>query len=147
MGQQEDVAVFRRVIEQGFGEGRLDVIDDLLGPNFVEHQGDGEQSAGPERLKQAITILREAFPDLRATVEDAVGEGEKIAFRVRFEGTNSGDLLGQRATGQTARWEAMDICRFDAGRMVEHWGVVDRFGVMEQLGALPAPARGALTPR
>jgi predicted ester cyclase len=104
---------------------------------YQEHARGPGLNLGRTGLKELIERLRVAFPDLRATVVDVVGSGEKMCFRVRYEGTQDGEMLGVPPTGQKVTWESIDIVRFDAdGALFEHWGLLDRLGVLEQLGAL-----------
>jgi predicted ester cyclase len=135
MADDQNVAAFRRVMEEGFGQGNLDAIDEVVSAEFLEHEPGPGLDLGRAGLKQIITILRAAFPDLRATVEDVVGSGEKMCFRVTFHGTNEGEMMGFPPTGRQATWQAIDIVRFaEDGTLLEHWGTLDRLGVLEQLG-------------
>ena len=54
-----------------------------------------------------------------------------------FHGTNTGPLMGMPSTGKRVNYEAIDICRFAEGKTVEHWGIVDLLGMMQQLGVVP----------
>ena len=137
MGDEQNVAAFRRVMEEGFGRGDLDAVDAVVCAEYQEHERGPGLNLGRTGLKELIERLRAAFPDLRATVVDVVGSGEKMCFRVRYEGTQDGEMLGVPPTGRMVTWESIDIVRFDAdGALVEHWGLLDRLGVLEQLGAL-----------
>ena len=72
--------------------------------------------------------------------EDVIASGDKVVARVRCTGTNTGDFMGMPATGKSVDVEAIDIIRFgDDGLAYEHWGVFDAMGMMQQLGAIPAP--------
>jgi predicted ester cyclase len=84
--------------------------------------------------------MRRAFPDLGATIEDLSEVGDKLWARVRFSGTNAGELMGAPATGKRATFEAIDCVRFVDSRLAEHWGVVDMLGLLQQLGHAPTPA-------
>jgi predicted ester cyclase len=135
MDDERNIAAFRRVMEDGFGKGDLDAIDEVVSAEFLEHEPGPGLDLGRAGLKQIITILRASFPDLQATIEDVVGSGEKMCFRVTFRGTNHGEMMGFPPTGRTATWQAVDIVRFDDdGTLLEHWGTLDRLGVLEQLG-------------
>ncbi|MFL5885223.1 MAG: ester cyclase [Thermoleophilaceae bacterium] len=135
MGDEENIAAFRRVMEEGFRQGNLDAIDEVVSAEFLEHEPGPGLDLGRSGLKQIITRLRAAFPDLSATIEDVIGSGDKMCFRVTFSGTNEGELMGFPASGRKATWQAVDIVRFDDdGTLLEHWGTLDRLGVLEQLG-------------
>jgi predicted ester cyclase len=85
-----------------------------------------------------IAELRRIFPDLTLTVEDMTTDGDKVWGRFTARGTWLGDWLGRKATGQTMEIAVLDVIRVEDGKLVEHWGVPDRFHQLEQLGLLPA---------
>jgi predicted ester cyclase len=85
-----------------------------------------------------LTALRGAFPDLRFTLEDLVAEGDRVAARYYWEGTQEGEFMGYRPTGQAVRVGGMDFYRLRDGKIVEHWDRVDELGLLRQLGMMPA---------
>jgi predicted ester cyclase len=91
-----------------------------------------------EGLKQDIQYLRAGFPDLHLTIEDMVADADTVWIRMTARGTNRGPFMGP-PTGKPIHITVMDVCRFENGRIVEHWGVPDRFAVLAQLGLLPRP--------
>ena len=131
----EDAEIFRRVIESGFNEGKIDELDRWVTSDFTEHQFGGE--SGREALKEQIRSLRATFPDLRMTIEESVSAGDRVWARLKCRGTQRGPLMGLPATGRRMETTAAEICRFASGKLVEHWGVPDRFAAMAQLGLLP----------
>ena len=82
--------------------------------------------------------MRSAFPDFRIDVEDMLAEGDKVAVRIVLSGTHQGEFLGMPGSGRRFSAAGIDIVRVRAGQVVEHWGVTDTLGMMQQLGALPA---------
>lgn len=127
---------FRRIFEEGFNKGNLAVIDELVSPDFQEHQN-GQQS-GPEGLKALIQQLRGWFSDFTLTAEDMVQSGDTVWGRMKARWTNSGSIMGRPPTGRKLEIDVIDIGRFSDGKMVEHWGVPDQIGMMEQMGFLPS---------
>lgn len=134
--------VFRRVIEEGFNRGNFDAWDDCMADTMVEHQH-GLPSKRAD-LKRSIAGLRAAFPDLHLTIEEMVTESDKVWVRMTSRGTHRGPFLGLPPTGKSFTITVFDICRFEDGRIVEHWGVPDRFALLEQLGGLPARPAAAV---
>lgn len=114
---------------------RLEALDDLIDPEFVDHVQIPGMPSGIEGVKMRHKLLLDAFPDLKIHIEDMVAEGDRVASRLTISGTHQGPLFGMPATGRRASIEAMDIIRFRDGRMIEHWGVLDMMGLMQQLGA------------
>lgn len=131
----DNEAVFRRVIDEGFNRGNFAAWDDCFGPDAVEHQYG--MPPGLDGLKRAISGLRAAFPDLHLTIEDMVSSGDKVWARMTGTGTHRAPFFGMQATEKRFTITVFDICRFVDGRIVEHWGVPDRFALLDQLGGLP----------
>lgn len=136
MSGEHNQDVMRRVIEEGFNRGNYGALDDCFAPDYVERQfGLSHDLAG---FKDDIAGLRRAFPDLHLTIEDIVAEGDKVWVRSTARGTHRGPFMGLPPTGRSYAITVIDVCRFADGRIVEHWGVPDRFALMQQLGLLPA---------
>jgi predicted ester cyclase len=134
--------LYRRLIEEVFNQGRMEVAGELIAPHSIEHQRGG-MGDGPVGVKRTATILRSAFPDLSLTIQDLIVDGDKLWARQRAGGTNLGPFFGFPATGKTAYIEVFDVVRFENGRVVEHWGVPDQLGMMIALGLVALPTRPA----
>ncbi len=134
-------AVVRRLIDEGFTQGRLEVADELVADEIVEHQDFGPGHApGPEGVRAVIASLRRAFSDFRLTIEDLVVAGDVVWIRNLATGTNDGSFMGYAPTGRPMRVTVFDVLRVADGRIVEHWGVPDRLGALLQIGAVGGPA-------
>ena len=129
----------RRIIVEGFGEGKLDVFDELFAPDFREHQVVTGLPPGVEGLKARVRGLHAVMPDLTYTVQDMAAVGDKVWSYFVARGTHQGEFFGVASTGKVITIDVMDLTRFENGKVVEHWGVPDRFGMLEQLGLLPPP--------
>ena len=114
--------------------------DEVLAPSFVEHQA-GISPATVEGVKRAVAALHAAFPDMKVKIEEIVTSGDKAWARSTGRGTHGGRFMGLPATGRPFTVTVMDVCRFENGKMVEHWGVADQLALMAQIGALPKPAQ------
>jgi predicted ester cyclase len=137
MSIEQNKAVFRRVIEEGFSNGNLDALDECFPPTFTEHQFELPPTLAG--LKGSIRYLRETFAPFSLTIEDMVADGDKVWARLTGRGTDSKGIMGRPPTGRSFTITVIDVCRFENGKIVEHWGVPDRFHQMAQLGLLPAP--------
>ena len=141
MGPRENTDVFRRVIEEGFNRGNFDAWDDCFPPAYEEHQyGHPPTLAG---FKQAIAGLREAIPDLHLTIDEMISSGDKVWARMTARGTHRGSFMGFAPTGKPFAIAVMDVCRFEGDKIVEHWGVPDRFALLHQVGLLSGPPKRA----
>ena len=134
--------VVRRLIDEGFSEGRLEVCDELIAAELAEHQDFGPGHApGAEGVRAVIRSLRDAFSDFRLTIEDLVVAGDVVWTRNVATGTHDGTFAGNPPTGRPIRVDVFDVLRVVDGRVVEHWGVPDRLGVLLQIGAMLPPTR------
>lgn len=89
--------------------------------------------------KQFVWGFADAFPDLHLIVEDVVASEDKVAARIGFRGTHRGDFMGIPATGREVTFASMEFNRVVGGRVAEHWVLIDMLGLLQQLGAAPAP--------
>jgi predicted ester cyclase len=146
------LTVLRRIFDEGFATGETAVVDELCSPDLVEHQF-GMAGTGPTAIghvKDAIRDVHTAIPDISFTIEDAVQDGDTIWVRVRAQGAATGPFFGP-PSGRTVDITVVDIARVVDGRIVEHWGVPDRFALLAQTGLLDrltdaTETRGALQP-
>ena len=128
----------RRFFEEIWSKGNFAVVDDLVAPDYIDHNAN-TSTAGPEGVREEVSLYRNAFPDLVFTIEDVIAEGDRVAVRWTNAGTNVGDFLGIPATGRSFSVPGIDIYRLEDGKLAEHWHVVDMYGQLIQLGLLPAP--------
>lgn len=130
-----------RIIEEGFNQGNADVVDEVVAENYVSYSSDGT-TEDRESFKESITAFHGAIPDLQATADPLLADGDWVAFRFTMTGTFQNDLVfsGEDpipATGQPLTYTANILIRFDEnGQMVEEWDESDTFVFLEQLGML-----------
>jgi predicted ester cyclase len=137
MTADQNKEVFRRVIEEGFNKGNYEALDDCFPPTYTEHQFDLPSTLA--EFKGSIRYLRETFAPFSLTLEDMVAEGDQVWARLTGRGTDSKGMMGRPPTGRSFAITVIDVCRFEDGKIVEHWGVPDRFHQLAQLGLLPQP--------
>ncbi len=133
----EAATVLRRMFDEGFATGDTTVVDELCSPDLVEHQFGlaGTGAAAVQHVKDAIRDVHAAFPDVSFTIEDTAENGDTIWVRVRGRGTATGPFYGP-PSGRPVDFTVVDIARVVDGRIVEHWGVPDRFAILAQTGVL-----------
>ena len=142
-------AIVRRFVDEVVNRGDLGAVDELLAPNFLEHDalipGALAQSSdmgevasthlmGRESAKRQYALLHAGFPDLEVTVEDYVAEGERVALRSMWRGTHRGEFLGVAPTGRTIALENLELLRLQRGQIIEHWGLMDGTTLLTLLG-------------
>jgi steroid delta-isomerase-like uncharacterized protein len=144
MSTEENKAIVRRAIEEGWNHGNVAVFDELCAPNFIYHDPGIPDVRTLEGYKRFAAEIRTAFPDLHFTIEDLVAEGDQVVMRWTFRGTNTGDLVTPMplpATGKQVTVTGISIGRFAGGKALEVWNQGDNLGEMQRLGVIPAPAQ------
>jgi steroid delta-isomerase-like uncharacterized protein len=139
MSTEENKAVIRRVVEEGWNKGNVDIFDELAATDVVHHD---YKTRGLEAFKQAIAADMTAFPDLKVTIEDMIAEGDKVVVRYTFRGTQKGETQGILPTGKHVTVTGIFICRCAGGKIVEEWENWDDLGLFQQLGAIAPLGEG-----
>ena len=135
---EEHKSAYRRIIE-AVNAGDFDALDALFADDMVDHNPIPDQLSGLAGFKQWMAFARSSFPDMRGTVEQVLAEGDLVAGRVTWRGTQAGPFGGVAPTGRFVAFEAYHIARFEGEKVAEWWGTADIFGALAQLGAPPAP--------
>ena len=139
---ERNKAIVRRAYEDVYSRGNLAVIEELVSSDFVVHLP-AEDLHGQDALTGFVTSLRDAFPDLEMSIDDQIADGDMVVTRWTGRGTHAGTFQGLPPTGKRATLSGVDIDRFVDGKVVECWGFSDDLGLMQQLGASPAPETAA----
>ena len=111
-------------------------IDEVVAPDAVIRTPLPIEATGADALKQIWAMLLRIYPDIHLTVEDLIGEGDKVVGRTTVTGTHRGEFMGVAPTGNSVTYNEMFIFRFADGRVVETWGVVDVYTQMKQIGVV-----------
>jgi predicted ester cyclase len=133
MPAQDNVLAARRLLEEAFAGGDLSVVDELVADDFIEHQ-EGVQGIGQDAAKHRIRRIHAALGGLRYAIEAVVAGRDTVWLRSHVFARNTGSVMGWPATGREVEVDVIDVFRFSGGKAVEHWGVADRLGLLEQLG-------------
>ena len=132
-------ATVQRFVGDLVVKGNLDVVDELVADDYVEHSPLPGLPTGKAGLKQLATMFRTGFPDLAISDEDLIAEGDKVVMRQVTTGTHQGEFMGIAATGRKITVNEIHVVRLTNGQIVEHWGVEDSLGMMQQLGVIENP--------
>jgi steroid delta-isomerase-like uncharacterized protein len=145
MSEQNKTNV-RRLFEEVWNKGYVPVADELFAPTYAHHDSSTpDVGRGPESEKKRVTLYRNAFPDIRFTIEDLLAEGETVVARWSCRGTHKGELNGIAPTGKQFNINGISIARFTNGKMFEGFVNWDALGLMQQLGVVPELARAKAT--
>ena len=138
----EGVEKIQRFYDELLGKGDLDVIDELVTDDVVDHeQGLPGQPEGKEGVVFFVNALRDAFSDIKGTVGQSLESGDMACAQVTITGRHTGEWMGVPASDKSFEIECIDIVRLEDGKCAEHWGVTDNLALMMQIGAIPEPAQ------
>ncbi len=135
MAEEENKAIVRRTWKELFNQGKLATADELIAASFLNHAAPGSP-LGPASFRQLVMFYRNAFPDVKFTIEDMLADGDKVVMRNSFSGTHEGMFMGIAPTGKRVSQEQIHIVRVVNGQVVEHWAVRDDLSLMRQLGVI-----------
>ncbi len=142
---EENKALFRRWFEEVWNQGRAEAIDEMFAEDGVAHglaDASGAELRGPAHFREFHRGFREAFPDIRVTVEDVIAEGDKVAGRCSARATHRSDSLGFAATDRRVEFDGMCIARVRDGQIVEAWNNFDFLTMYQQLGVIDLKSAG-----
>ena len=134
---EENKALVRRVIEEVWNQGKLDVAEEIFATDYIFHAPLPGEVRGPEGPKQRVSMYRTAIPNLQLTIEDQIAEGDKVVTRWTSTGTHKGELMGIPPTDVEVTVTGIVISRIAGGKIVEDWWNWDTLGMLQQLGAVP----------
>lgn len=126
MSTDENKALARRIVNEMWNTGNLDVIDDVYAPSEDGHEG----------VRMFVTAFRAAFPDLHISIEDQIAEGDRVATRYTSRGTHQGAIMGIAPTGEQMTMAGIETHRFVDGKVVDLWNSFDPMSMLQRLGAI-----------
>ena len=137
----ENKAVTRRFMDEIIAKKNLAVFDELVSPNVVAHHVPPGVAPNFQGWKGIVTMVLGAFPDVQATTDDMIAEGDMVVVRWTMQGTHKGDLMGIPPTGKAVSFTGMIMEHYSGGKIVEHWEQFDMVGMMQQIGVVPTPGQ------
>ncbi len=139
MSAEDNKTLIRNIIEEVWNKGDVEAVDRYFADDYIDHNPLPGQAPGPEGYKQSVGAIREAFPDLHLTLEDILGEWDRVGFRYTMRGTHQGPFMGIPPSGNSFSVTGMIFARGADGKAAERWANLDTMGLMQQLGAIPSP--------
>jgi steroid delta-isomerase-like uncharacterized protein len=135
MSVEENKALVRRVLE--LLNERDTAAFEYYASDYIYRGPGGQELRGREGIKGLWAVFFAAFPDLRATIDDMVAEGDKLVLRWTVRGTHRGEFQGIAPTNKQVTLPIIEMFRVAGGQLVEAWDSFDRLDLMQQLGAIP----------
>lgn len=159
MSTDANEALATRIVEEVWNQGNLALLDELYAPE--------DRSQSREQFKEAVRVYREAFPDLKVTIDLMVAAGDAVMYRWTVRGTHKGAirglnasdvLAGPHAGAERPLWLTLveptgihvavvgaSSYRIRDGKIISAWILIDQPSLLQQIGALPLPVPGAKT--
>ena len=139
MSLDDNKELVRRLYEEAFNDGDLELVDELVADDVVTHNPIIlDAPTGPDSIRGGLEMIRKAFPDFHVEVVDLIAEGDRVAAFLTMSGTNEGDYRRGGATRKRGTMRAFFIWRIADGKLAESWGLADRFGFLQELGIVPS---------
>lgn len=140
MSIEDNKALVRRWLE-AVDTGDVAVLGRYLAAAYVDHNPPPFPDLPPGRAgaERAFALALAAFSDFHHVIEDQIAEGDLVVSRIAGTGVHTGEFLGIPPTGRRVSMSGIAIHRVQDGRIVEHWAQIDALGLLQQLGAVPAP--------
>jgi predicted ester cyclase len=120
-----------------FNTGNTDIVDQLVDAQHKDLTPFPATKPNRDGLKMQIRMLREAFPDVKFTIEQISAEKETVAYRWKMVGTHQGNLFGYKATAKKITHFGNDFVLFKRGKMVEHHSADNLRDLLDKLGLPP----------
>ena len=137
--QEDNKEVVQRFAEEFKNQANHGIVDELMTPGFIHHFTDPRLPPGRDAMKLLGQSIVAGFPDVHATVQDLLADGNRVIERTSVQATHTGDFNGIPATGKSVTWTEIHIYRMEDGKIAELWSEIDFLGLLSQLGAIPAP--------
>lgn len=137
MSIEKNRELAKRFVERVWNKGDLDVLDEIVTPNFVHHDPSVQEfGSGADGFKRFIKVQRKAFPDMQISLEDQIVTEDAVVDRWTGRGTHEAEFMGLEPTGREVVASGITIHRIADGKIAESWNNYDTLGMLRQLGAL-----------
>jgi predicted SnoaL-like aldol condensation-catalyzing enzyme len=128
----------RRFFEEFCNDRRPEVADEIVAEGYVAYGPQAPPAAGPDGVKERVGLYQDAV-DGHWEVQEIFSAGDRVVARWIGSGTHQGELMGVAPTGAGIEVDAISVFRIEDGKIAEEWTVWDALGLMQQVGAVPAP--------
>lgn len=133
----ENKALVRRFYEDVMGNGKVQALDEVCAPDFVDHSPMPGQAPGLKGMKDAFAMWMGAFTDMKLNVEEMIAEGDSVATRFSLSVKHTGEIMGAPPTGKSVTFHALDMIKVRNGKCAEAWHFGDEMMVLASLGVKP----------
>ena len=134
--QSTQTELARRLINEVWSSGDLEVIDEIVAEDYVDYFAGDANVRGRDGLKEYVEGTRTSFPDFGKEIKDIVAEDDIVALRFMATGTHENEYNGIEATGKEITMAGSIFFHFEDGKIKETYESADSMGLMEQLDAV-----------
>jgi predicted ester cyclase len=135
----ENEELVRRFFEEFCNERRDEVADEIVSEDYAAHGPQAPPANGVQELKDRVAVYQDAL-DGHWDLQQMYSAGDVVVARWVGSGTHRGELMGIAPTEAKIEVDAISIFRVAGGKIAEEWTVWDALGLLQQVGAVPAPA-------
>jgi predicted ester cyclase len=134
MSEEQNISIIKRTIDL-INERKLSQLAELTHPNFKRHDLAGAlpEVSGTDGPINLIQMVLRAIPDIHYKIEQIVAQNDRVAVQLRGTGTHRGEFLGVASTGKRIEWNGINIYRFEDGKVIETWQLLDVWGLVRQM--------------
>jgi steroid delta-isomerase-like uncharacterized protein len=136
---KENIEIVHSYLEKVWNGRRVELIEAFFAENSVLHNLPAHMPPNRKGIKMNVDGTVDAFPNFTIAIEDTIAQQDKVAVRLTFSGTHQGGFYGMPATGKSFSISAIAIARLADGKIAEWWQIGDTLGLLQQIGAMPAP--------
>ncbi|MDO8691753.1 MAG: ester cyclase [Dehalococcoidia bacterium] len=139
MSAEDKKALVREATYEIWNNGNFGVLEKAYTSDYVSHDTSSPEPLNAQAFKESVTLYRAAFPDMLVKVEDEILEGDMLVERWSATCTHRGEFMGLPPTGKKLSLTGISVVRLRADKIAESWENYDALGMLQQLGAAPAP--------
>jgi steroid delta-isomerase-like uncharacterized protein len=137
MSTEENKAIVRRMTEEFYNQGNVDLAERFFADSYVHHDPASPQVRDRDGLKQVLRAFLAGCPDLLITIDQLLAEGDTVTKRWTYHAMHTGDLSGLPPTGKRITMSGLELFRLEGGKIVECWLGYDNLSLLQQLGVIP----------
>ena len=134
MSEERNIGIIKRIVDL-INQQKLSQLAELTHPDFKRHDLAGAlpEVSGTDGPVNLVQLVLRGIPDIHYKIEQIVAKDDRVAVQLRGTGTHRGEFLGVAGTGKRIEWNGINIYRFEDGKVIETWQLLDVWGLMRQM--------------
>ena len=136
--EEKNKEMIRWYVANVLSKGDMETLLKVFAEDCIDYDAPPGLPAGIDGVKLWFTMFFGGFPGATARILDMVAEGEYVCFQGEITAKHTGEFLGIPPTNKDIKVQVLEIVRIANSQIKEHWGGVDTFTMMQQLGVVPS---------